>query len=595
MSDGEMYYRGYGHEKAAERLFQINKDLALMNAEVEPFTIREMIRKILPKNLKPKARLRYLDKGGKDKSSADEAIDLCLDIEKYLELEMEYENDRKQREKNDSNRNYNDSQSDQSDDESDQSDEESEYEDEQTLKNPCRKHNGAHEWDDCPENWKNQSTAKEEEDTDEEPNEIYSIEYYASSSESISNYFITSDEVISADSIRNKCKSEAQEPCKDLNSEALKSIQEDINTLEEYIESDGELTPEQQSEAQEVQAETRTESPISTSTTEENDVAFAAMPHLIESKQLQTYEEVPSSNVEAPAVHDTIPAIEAREGQNLIELDGKVPVFESEIESLELCDSKRQEQIMHQSTVTSADPSSSLIEDKVQEHITEFTLKGASQPHMPRSRGSSKSTIIAMATLLLIMSLSIINGLVVDRSQIIGLGESAGTTQVTSTSVISLRNNHVRSNSELMKSIESIGSYGSFENNSLTTYFSPIITEDTNFMNITTKNPYEAYISTSDTYWKCGEVPEVQPLRDKDTHHIELTQTDNSLEYAPEFHINYHHNVNQRQANCSHIYGSQIMGEEPHISEYCNQISDVKDATLSIASSDMGENILSGF
>ena len=102
MSDGEMYYEGYGHEKAAERLFQINKDLALMNAEVEPFTIREMIRKILPKNLKPKARLRYLDKGGKDKSSADEAIDLCLNIEEYLEEEeMKYENDRKQREKND--------------------------------------------------------------------------------------------------------------------------------------------------------------------------------------------------------------------------------------------------------------------------------------------------------------------------------------------------------------------------------------------------------------------------------------------------------------------------------------------------------------
>ena len=110
------------------------------------------------------------------------------------------------------------------------------------MKNPCRKHNGAHEWDDCPENWKNQSTAKEEEDTDEEPNEIYSIEYYASSSESNSNY-ITSDGVISADSIRNKCKSKAQEPCKDLNSEAtFKSIQEDINTLEEYIKSDRELT-----------------------------------------------------------------------------------------------------------------------------------------------------------------------------------------------------------------------------------------------------------------------------------------------------------------------------------------------------------------
>eukprot|EP00956_Cyclotella_meneghiniana_P036607 scaffold127848_cov31-Cyclotella_meneghiniana.AAC.1 len=363
---------------------------------------------------------------------------------------MKYKNDRKQREKNDSNRNYNDSESDQSNDESDQSDEESEYEDEQTLKNPCRKHNGAHEWDDCPENWKNQSTAKEEEDIDEEPNEIYSIEYYASSSESNSNYFITSDGVISGDSIRNKCKSKAQEPCKDLNSEATFKSNEsdDIATIEEHIESDGELTPEQQSKAQEVQAETRTESPISTSTTEENDVAFAAMPHLIELKQLRTHEEVPSSNIKAPAVHDTIPAIEAREGWSFIELDGKVPVFESEIKSLELCDSKQQEQIMHQSTVTSADPSSSLIEDKVQGHITEFMLKGASQPHMPRSRGSSKSTIIAMATVLLIMSLSIINGLVVDGGRIIGLGESAGTTQVTSTGVISLRNNHVRRNSE---------------------------------------------------------------------------------------------------------------------------------------------------
>lgn len=304
--------------------------------------------------------------------------------------------------------------------------------------------------------------------------------------------------------------------------------------------------------------ETRTESPISTSTIEENNMPFEVMPHLIESKQLQTCEEVPSSHlIEAPReTYDTNPTlIEAGEGQNTIE----VPIIESKNESLELCDCKRQEQIMHQSTETSADQSS-LIEDEVQtqECNTQFMLKGASQPHMPRCKGSSKSTIIAMATLFIIMSLSIINGLVVDGGQIISLGEGAGT-RVTPTSGNSLRISHIRNESEFIMPIESIEAYGSLEIKSLTKFRTLITMEDTLLKNIEESNSSEAYIKPNNTYHKCGEVPTVQPLRDKDTYHIELYQTDEFLKYSPEFHINYLH------------YHSYIMGKNLTLLNYANR------------------------
>ena len=104
----------------------------------------------------------------------------------------------------------------------------------------------------------------------------------------------------------------------------------------------------------------------------------------------------------------------------------------------------RQEQFIYQSFEKSADHSS-LTKDKVQtqECNTQFMLKGASQPQMPRCRGSSKLTTIAMATLFIVI------GVVVDEGQIISLGEG-NRTQITNTSSISLRKIHISSESELM-------------------------------------------------------------------------------------------------------------------------------------------------
>eukprot|EP00956_Cyclotella_meneghiniana_P018179 scaffold30078_cov44-Cyclotella_meneghiniana.AAC.3 len=167
MVDGEIRYEGHSHEKAVERLFEINKDVALLHPNVQPFDDREMIRKVLNlsekkpsslniegsnKNLKPKARLEYVRRGRKDKSTANEVIDLCLDIEEYLDEEIEYENEKKSRDqRNRSNNNPRNNDNNRTNDNANGNP------DGGKKKNPCRRHNREHDWDDCPDNWKNKN------------------------------------------------------------------------------------------------------------------------------------------------------------------------------------------------------------------------------------------------------------------------------------------------------------------------------------------------------------------------------------------------------------------------------------------------------
>ena len=197
MSDGELHYEGHDHEKAAERLFQINKDLGLLNANVEPFSTRDMIRKMgLPKNLKAKARLRYIDKGGKELDTADEAIELCLDIKEYLNEEIAYENEKRSREqKNRGNGNSGNARNNDTDRSSDKPSSDSSGE---KKSNPCRRHDGKHDWNDCPDNWKNQnkgSTDKPKKSSDKK--EVTSTEDDSCAN---SNFMVQSDDESVSDS-----------------------------------------------------------------------------------------------------------------------------------------------------------------------------------------------------------------------------------------------------------------------------------------------------------------------------------------------------------------------------------------------------------
>ena len=64
METGEMYYDGQDYQKVTKPQFQINADLKLLCQDADIFWIHDMVRKIIPQNLKTAACLRYLDKAG---------------------------------------------------------------------------------------------------------------------------------------------------------------------------------------------------------------------------------------------------------------------------------------------------------------------------------------------------------------------------------------------------------------------------------------------------------------------------------------------------------------------------------------------------
>lgn len=64
MEDGELWYRGYDHEKLAQQLFQMNDDFKLFSKDSNKFSICEMAMKFILCNLKPLLILKYVDKGG---------------------------------------------------------------------------------------------------------------------------------------------------------------------------------------------------------------------------------------------------------------------------------------------------------------------------------------------------------------------------------------------------------------------------------------------------------------------------------------------------------------------------------------------------
>jgi hypothetical protein len=106
--------------------------------------IREMAKLIIPENLKPQAKLQYIDKGGKNLRDEEEIINLCRDIKEAQDIEYgqcqkgsrgssQTQPLTEEREKHDS--------------------------------APCRKHDGAHQWKDCPENWHNKNCRTTSNDT----------------------------------------------------------------------------------------------------------------------------------------------------------------------------------------------------------------------------------------------------------------------------------------------------------------------------------------------------------------------------------------------------------------------------------------------
>jgi hypothetical protein len=102
-----------------------------------------MAQRVIPNTLKNAASLRFYDKGGEDLRNADEIIELCRKITTFLKREHNVSSNRtssggRHDRTSSSGRNGGNSNSNASGNSA-----------------PCRKHDGAHLWKDCPDNWRN--------------------------------------------------------------------------------------------------------------------------------------------------------------------------------------------------------------------------------------------------------------------------------------------------------------------------------------------------------------------------------------------------------------------------------------------------------
>ena len=92
-------YDGHNHGILVERHFQINSDLDLFGEDAKGYSLRDMARKIIPKNLKPSAKLKYIDKGGKELRDKQDILDMMETITEVLEVEHDISRERNNRDK----------------------------------------------------------------------------------------------------------------------------------------------------------------------------------------------------------------------------------------------------------------------------------------------------------------------------------------------------------------------------------------------------------------------------------------------------------------------------------------------------------------
>ena len=62
----------------------MNRDLELLGKDANKFLICEMSKLIIPKNLKYQAKVKHVDKGGKNLCNEEGIIDLCQDIKEVF-------------------------------------------------------------------------------------------------------------------------------------------------------------------------------------------------------------------------------------------------------------------------------------------------------------------------------------------------------------------------------------------------------------------------------------------------------------------------------------------------------------------------------
>jgi hypothetical protein len=146
-------YEGHGHKKAAERIYKINALLPLFGEDAKSSSDKEMARRIVPKLLKGRARVKYFDKDGHKLHKKKDVLKLCRGILKGLAIKNEVNAEQREHDKD---RRFCNKDTNQDDDKGEVKDKFSK------MKNPCHKHNKQQEWNDCPDNPGNKSRTEKE-------------------------------------------------------------------------------------------------------------------------------------------------------------------------------------------------------------------------------------------------------------------------------------------------------------------------------------------------------------------------------------------------------------------------------------------------
>ena len=154
MEKGELTYKGHDHFSVAERLFRINDQLKYLGTDIEKFSEKEMMKKVIAKTLHPVTRLEYISRGEQKMTTKRAILNCVQDTQDFLneEHKIGLERSRKFQPRNDS---YHNNDTDEKEDNNDR-----ESARDMQFKNPCRKHSKEHKWGNCPDNTQSKSRAE---------------------------------------------------------------------------------------------------------------------------------------------------------------------------------------------------------------------------------------------------------------------------------------------------------------------------------------------------------------------------------------------------------------------------------------------------
>lgn len=155
METREMQNDGHDHDKIVKWLFQINDDLKHFCQDADKFSIHDIAKKH-PTKSQDLYPVEVLGQGLWQTQWQRRFHSLCARISYICGAEADSNYKQKQKDKSQSN---NENQNNLLDKEKEKWD-----------STPCRKHDGAHQWKDCPENWHNKNYHANANDTSDTPN-----------------------------------------------------------------------------------------------------------------------------------------------------------------------------------------------------------------------------------------------------------------------------------------------------------------------------------------------------------------------------------------------------------------------------------------